>query len=132
MRRFPQTALLDQWLTAGKLELRHLDAQRGAWRNSTALFPPLIRYLTGNTGAGATTEAGQFQPHPTPCWSIRLSSLTLADVEPWTLNAFSRLHPLLAERKAGGWIREGHGDLHLGNMVLTESGQVMIFRLHRV
>jgi len=48
-------------------------------------------------------------------------------VERWTLAMSERLWPRLAERKAGGWIRECHGDLHLGNMILAEDGQVVIF-----
>jgi len=48
-------------------------------------------------------------------------------VERWTLAASKRLRPQLVERKAGGWIRECHGDLHLGNMVLAEGGYIAIF-----
>ena len=36
----------------------------------------------------------------------------LATVERWTLAASEQLRPQLLERKAGGWIRECHGDLH--------------------
>ncbi len=127
MRRFPQTALLDQWLAAGKLELRHLDALA----RRLAKFHRAIPAADPATSLG-TPERVQ-QPmldnfsHTRPLLVDPAELATLADVERWTLNAFSRLRPLLAERKAGGWIREGHGDLHLGNMVLTESGQVMIF-----
>jgi hypothetical protein len=48
-------------------------------------------------------------------------------VECWTLAASERLWRRLAERKAGGWIRECHGDLHLGNMVLADADQITIF-----
>lgn len=36
----------------------------------------------------------------------------------WTRAEHSRLEPLLRQRKATGRIREGHGDLHLGNLVV--------------
>lgn len=39
---------------------------------------------------------------------------------------FTALEPLMRERRAGGHIRECHGDLHLGNIVL-EAGEPLIF-----
>ncbi|HAO32268.1 MAG TPA: aminoglycoside phosphotransferase, partial [Candidatus Competibacteraceae bacterium] len=50
-----------------------------------------------------------------------------AAIERWTLDASERLQARLLARKAGGWIRECHGDLHLGNMILADDGQIMIF-----
>lgn len=44
----------------------------------------------------------------------------------WTRNEFARLRDTFAARKAQGHIREGHGDLHLGNLVLL-GGQVTPF-----
>ncbi|MGZ8248459.1 AAA family ATPase, partial [Methylomagnum sp.] len=37
----------------------------------------------------------------------------------WTNAEYARLESLLQRRKSGGYIRECHGDLHLGNIVLT-------------
>jgi aminoglycoside phosphotransferase family enzyme/predicted kinase len=50
----------------------------------------------------------------------------LAELETWTRTQYQRLERLLAERRAGGFIRECHGDMHLGNMAL-EQGEVIIF-----
>ncbi len=36
----------------------------------------------------------------------------------WTEASFARIGPLLAQRRAEGRVREGHGDLHLANLVL--------------
>jgi hypothetical protein len=44
----------------------------------------------------------------------------------WSEAEYQRLLPVLDERRAGGFIREGHGDLHLGNIAL-ERGRVLIF-----
>jgi predicted kinase len=38
----------------------------------------------------------------------------------WTEREAERLQPLFAERLARGRVREGHGDLHLGNLVLHQ------------
>jgi hypothetical protein len=44
----------------------------------------------------------------------------------WTRERHAALGPVLAERREGGFIRECHGDMHLGNMV-AEGGEVIIF-----
>ena len=127
MRRFSQTALLDHLLAAGKLDLHHLDALA----ERLAEFHRAIPAADPATPFGTPEQVQQpmldnFR-HTRPLLNEPADLATLAEVERWTLDAFARLCPLLAERKVGGWIREGHGDLHLGNMVLTESGRVMIF-----
>ncbi len=40
--------------------------------------------------------------------------------------SYDRLMPLLARRRREGWIRECHGDMHLGNIALVDD-QVMVF-----
>ncbi len=47
-------------------------------------------------------------------------------LERWTRTRFERLLPLLHQRKEGGWIRECHGDLHLGNIAL-DHGRLILF-----
>lgn len=50
----------------------------------------------------------------------------LAELEAHAVAHYERLRPLLEERRAEGHIRECHGDLHLGNIVL-EQGEPLIF-----
>ena len=50
----------------------------------------------------------------------------LDPLEAWTRERFEALRGLLAGRKAGGFIRECHGDMHLGNIALVD-GEVLIF-----
>ena len=38
----------------------------------------------------------------------------------WTNSEFEPIVPLLAQRRTAGWVRECHGDLHLGNVVLID------------
>ena len=47
-------------------------------------------------------------------------------LEEWTQKTFERLRARLEQRKAEGFIRECHGDLHLGNIAL-EDGRLIIF-----
>ena len=50
----------------------------------------------------------------------------LAALQGWTVREFARRRPALAARKAAGFVREGHGDLHLGNLALID-GRVTPF-----
>ena len=127
MRRFPQEALLDRMLAAGRLESRHLDA----------LAHRLAEFHHAIPAAGPAAPFGEPERVRQPmlddftCTRPLLADPAdreiLATVEQWTLKTSERLRPRLAERKADGWIREGHGDLHLGNMALLDAGQVAIF-----
>ncbi len=42
----------------------------------------------------------------------------LERVRRWSTAAFDRLEKLIGQREAGGFVRQCHGDLHLGNMLL--------------
>jgi hypothetical protein len=50
----------------------------------------------------------------------------LARLEHWTEARAGQLGPLMRERKADGFIRECHGDLHLGNIAL-DGAELLIF-----
>lgn len=47
-------------------------------------------------------------------------------LQAWAESSFERLKPLLAQRKADGFIRECHGDIHLGNATVID-GKVVLF-----
>lgn len=51
---------------------------------------------------------------------------SVAGLKAWTLAEHARLVPLLQKRKADGFIRECHGDLHLHNMALFD-GRPLFF-----
>jgi len=50
----------------------------------------------------------------------------LSPLQAWTLEAYARLEQRLGERRTEGFIRECHGDLHLGNIVV-EGGRLILF-----
>ena len=50
----------------------------------------------------------------------------LAALEIWTRTGFEQLKPRLAARMADGYVREGHGDMHLGNIAL-DGDRLIIF-----
>ncbi len=50
----------------------------------------------------------------------------LSALERWTRQRYEELQPLLLQRQQEGWIRECHGDLHLGNLVWLD-GRIQAF-----
>lgn len=50
----------------------------------------------------------------------------LQNLQQWGDEAWQKQAPLMQQRKYHGWVREGHGDLHLGNMTLI-NGKVKVF-----
>lgn len=55
-----------------------------------------------------------------------LTPAAVADVRATLGGQFARLAPVIAQRRADGFVRECHGDLHLGNLVDWQ-GQVLAF-----
>jgi len=49
----------------------------------------------------------------------------LADLEAWAMAEGARLDSHFAARKAQGFIREGHGDLHLGNIAWVDDAPLI-------
>ena len=127
MRRFSQEALLDRVLAAGRLKPGHLDALA----RRLAAFHCAIPVADPATPFGAPERVRQPMlddfTHTRPLLTDPADHEVLFTLECWTLAASERLWRRLTERKAGGWIRECHGDLHLGNMVLADADQVVIF-----
>jgi len=126
MRRFPQEALLDRCLTQGILESRHMDALAG----QLAEFHGSIAHADAATPFGTPDSVQQpvlenfIQCRALLTDPVDLHKLT--ELERWSVATHERLVPLLTTRKAGGCIRECHGDLHLGNMLLQED-RIVIF-----
>jgi len=120
MRRFPQEALLDRVARAGALTA----AQVEDFARSVARFHATVA-RAGAEGAfgspqGILAEAvdnfAQLELLDDP-GDTREARQALAS---WTLREFNRLEPLFARRKHEGFVRECHGDLHLGNVALLD------------
>lgn len=118
MVEFPQAALLDRVLARGELLPAHADA---------------IAALVADFHARAAV-AGPDLPYGEPDLVFRPVRENFVQVDPlldapaerarlarlrdWSIARYRELHDLLVARKADGRIREGHGDLHLGNLLL--------------
>ncbi|MEL7448419.1 MAG: AAA family ATPase [Pseudomonadota bacterium] len=118
MRQFPQAARLDAQVEAGNVQgpdfvalaediaARHLAAPATAPHSRAEAVASVARpvmenfdYLQGIVGDGD------------------LNALRL-----WTSRNLAALEAVLADRQRKGFVRECHGDLHLGNLVRLEDG----------
>ena len=116
MRRFPARALFGELLVDGRLQAAHIDtlAQRVAALQAQA------------------PVAGPESPWGRPADIVATFSAVIDrlaaqgvpvdDLRSWLAAQAAALTPLWAERRRAGFVRECHGDLHLGNAVLLEEG----------
>jgi aminoglycoside phosphotransferase family enzyme/predicted kinase len=119
MRRFDEHGRLDRVAARGDLlpaHLTQLAATLCAFHDSAAVAAPETRFGAPQQVLAAArenfTELRQLLPPALQPQVERLAG--------WTDEEFSRHVADFAARKDGGFIREGHGDLHLGNLVLID------------
>lgn len=126
MRQFPQQALLDRKLESGQLGPAEVDEVA----REVARFHAMIASAPAPAGFG-TPEAVQ-QPVLENFAQIasrtkgRPEGKLLTALESWSRAEFARLREKLAARRKNNYIRECHGDLHLGNMAWID-GAVTLF-----
>ncbi|MGF1548092.1 MAG: AAA family ATPase [Thiotrichales bacterium] len=126
MRQFDQSQLLNRLLPAGQVDAELIDtlaARIAAFHAEIAVAPPDSDFGTPEV---AYFPMAQNFDQIRPLLDDPAQLAQLQRIADWTAAAYAELGPTLAERKAGGYIRECHGDMHLGNMTLHE-GQVAIF-----
>ena len=130
MERFEQSALLDRMLAGGALTSRHLDALAA----TVAAFHARIERSVagGNDHAGYGTPASIEAPvrqnfeQIRPLLETGAERAALARLEEWSRAAHAGLSPLMEERRRAGFVRECHGDLHLGNITWID-GEIQVF-----
>jgi aminoglycoside phosphotransferase family enzyme/predicted kinase len=122
MRQFPADAQLDRRLEAGLLQdsdLRALGRRIGTFHLNAGTAGPASRYGDSDeVRREAIANLDQLE---------RVSGAdedgdALRALRRWTGARNGELSALFARRKAEGWIREGHGDLHLSNLVALAGG----------
>jgi aminoglycoside phosphotransferase family enzyme/predicted kinase len=123
MRQFEQGGLLPQALLAGTLTGEHLErfADRLAAFHGAAEMAPCEGPFGMPQAVVAPAVANlEVLRRLHPGWDAH------ARLGDWTHGEAHRLEGVFAERLARGRVREGHGDLHLGNLVLHQ-GEVVGF-----
>ena len=120
MRRFGQDALLDRMAKRGALAQQHIDA----------LALGLARFHASIERAGPARESGSSKRILAPALqnfeqlrqlvSAKADLALLARLGDWTAREHAALDAVFDARKRDGWVRECHGDLHLGNIALLD------------
>lgn len=127
MRRFDPEATFDRLQAEGRLEAVQVEA----------VATRLARFHRDDC---ARAQAGDAWGHPGTIWQPVAQNLdqiephldtpadraTLAALRVWSGRSHAELTPLMRARKRDGYVRECHGDLHLGNMAWVD-GAPLIF-----
>ena len=118
MRRFEQDDLLERMAHRGALAPAHIDAlARGL-----AAFHGEIERAGANDAFGSPGQilapAMQNFEQMLPLVSVKADIAQLARLRDWSVREHAQLAPVFAARRRDGWVRECHGDLHLGNIAL--------------
>jgi len=127
MRQFPPDATLDRLDAQGGMSAQHVEA----------IAATLARFhLEGCARAAADSPWGSpekiLQPvaqnfaQIAPRLDDPADRAQLDALQRWSEAEHARLAPLMAARKRDGFVRECHGDLHLGNLAWVD-GQLLVF-----
>lgn len=126
MKQFPQSAQLDEVLANGNLTMQHIDG----------LADTVAAFHQTTSQAGSDTHYGRveqvYQPVQENFEHIRHSpagqqfAARLDALEAWCQLQFKQLQNIFRARKDRGFIREGHGDMHLRNLALLGE-EVVLF-----
>ncbi len=125
MRQFPQDQLLGAVQARGELSDAHIDAlaeQIAHFHLDAPRVPPT--HELGTPEAVMAPVRQNFE-QIRPLLSDNTDLQQLDALQAWAEASFTRLEPLLARRKAEGFIRECHGDIHLGNATLLDDRVVL-------
>lgn len=123
MRRFAEDRRLDH--VCARCDLT--DAQLAVFARDLAAFQESAAVLPGATfGAPVTIRADALENFDELRRLLPDAPARLAALEEWTHAEWTRRADDFSRRKAHGRVREGHGDLHLGNLVLID-GKIVPF-----
>lgn len=126
MRQFEQSQLADTLLSNDLLTAHHIDNIA----DQAANFHQSIR-VSGNEselGTASSVNAPVIQNFDQldPMIKDEKSIAQLSRLRDWSEKEFNKISSILKKRKESGFVRECHGDMHLGNMALINK-QITIF-----
>lgn len=126
MRRFESAQRLDRVADQGALSAQHITSFAHDWvafQARAAIANEHDARSRPEVGLGFARDnlEGLLQAPLPPAVQQQVHRL-----QHWTESTHSRLLPLLEARRAQGRVREGHGDLHLANLVLIH-GRIVPF-----
>ena len=126
MREFPQAALLGNVLDHDGVTKAHVDGLAAM----VARFHGQVAVAPADGAFGAPDDAAQLAlanfAEIRPLATSDEDRANLDRLEAWTRREFALRREEMAARQRAGFVRECHGDLHLGNIALVD-GALTIF-----
>lgn len=116
MREFPADALLSRRLAEGRLDAATIDALA----SRLGIFHRDAPRAGADRPWGSTAAVVDATSRVVAGLRARSADPRIPALAAWCDAEGRRLGPLLASRRAQGWVREGHGDLHLGNLIALD------------
>ena len=121
MTQFPQSAQLDNKLAAGELKLEHMDAiahMVADYHQSTNVADETMDYGNKETLYQPVEENfKQINEHlDTEQYTDKLTALSQ-----WSKSELVKQQAVFTQRKADGFIRQCHGDMHLRNLLWLDN-----------
>jgi aminoglycoside phosphotransferase family enzyme/predicted kinase len=120
MRRFSQTCLMDRMLAHGLVTPAHIDRLAAIIAEFHAALPPAAADSPHCAIASIQDAALQNFAHLPQLLSEPDDLATMEELRKAIALEFAACEPLFRQRAAAGYVRECHGDLHLGNIVLLD------------
>jgi hypothetical protein len=126
MVRFPSEELLSKFAKLGQLNLSEIDQLA----DIVSDFHQAIERSDENSPYGDSANirhwfAENFE-HIRPLLDLNSRKQQLQSIQQWGDNESRNLAELMQQRKNHGYVRECHGDLHMGNMTLI-NGKIILF-----
>jgi uncharacterized protein len=120
MRRFAQSSLMDRMLAHGLITPAHIDKLAAVIADFHTALPPASAD-SPYCALPAIQEAVLHNFEAVPQLLTAPKDLAMLEaVREASALEFSACEPLFRQRAAAGCVRECHGDLHLGNIVLLD------------
>ncbi|HEU0187685.1 MAG TPA: AAA family ATPase, partial [Gallionellaceae bacterium] len=126
MRRFAAARQFDRLLARGQLLPQHIDLLARRIAQFHAALPPAAADSPYGSPSSICAAAQQNFVQMRPLLRDAVDLATLDDLQQATTSACAALAPLMTARRQQGRVRECHGDLHLGNIVMLR-GQAAPF-----
>ncbi|MDD5383821.1 MAG: AAA family ATPase [Gallionella sp.] len=124
MRRFPRSAMMDRLLADGHITTAHIDKLAATIARFHAALPPAAADSPFGSAAAIQEAVLENFAQSSPLLSASADLAMLEKVRQASMLEFAACEPLFRQRKAAGCVRECHGDLHLGNIVLLDDTPV--------
>lgn len=126
MREFPQSQLMAEVQARGELSDAHIDAMAAQIARFHLATPQVAADHPLNSPEAIVAPMRQNFEQIRPLLSEAADLQQLDALHQWTETTISRLQPLLRQRCEQGFVRECHGDLHLGNATIIDD-EVVLF-----